>query len=111
MQNNSSRPLAARASAQVHTPTQSQSFSGNAFTPDSIEGKTIHWNDKRSREEFELARAKLSDQMFNIRDYEDPLLPRQIPPSQYYPKGVTAETETRLLKLIADVKDSSTKTS
>ncbi|KAI1107594.1 hypothetical protein F4804DRAFT_296498 [Jackrogersella minutella] len=108
MQNNtpsSSRPLAARVPGQLHTPTHS--FSEGAFTPDSIDGKPVTWNDKRSRDEFDLARSRLSDQKFNIRDYDDPLLPRQFPQSHYYPKGVTAETEARLLKLIADAKGSS----
>lgn len=41
-----------------------------------------------------------------IEDYEDPLLPRQHPPSYYYPKGVTQEMEARLANLIAEVKDS-----
>ncbi|OTA56436.1 hypothetical protein K449DRAFT_387483 [Hypoxylon sp. EC38] len=108
MQNNtpsSSRPLAARVPSQLHTPTHS--FSEAAFTPESVEGKALAWNDKKSREEFDLARARIADQKFNIRDYEDPLLPRQHPPSHYYPKNVTAETEARLLKLIAEVKGSS----
>ncbi|OTB02509.1 hypothetical protein M426DRAFT_322601 [Hypoxylon sp. CI-4A] len=109
MQNNntssSSRPLAARVPGQLHTPTHS--FSEAAFTPDSVEGKQTAWNDKRSREELDTARAKLADQKFNIRDYEDPLLPRQHAPSYYYPKGVTAETEARLLKVIAEAKGSS----
>ncbi|KAI1460490.1 hypothetical protein F4805DRAFT_454912 [Annulohypoxylon moriforme] len=106
MQNtpSSSRPLAARMPGQLHTPTHS--FSEAAFTPDSVDGRNVTW-DKKSKEEFELARARLTDQKFNIRDYEDPLLPRQHPPSHYYPLGVTAETETRLLKAIAQAKNSS----
>ncbi|KAI1415586.1 hypothetical protein F5Y13DRAFT_146304 [Hypoxylon sp. FL1857] len=109
MQNNapsSSRPLAARVPGQLHTPTHS--FSEAAFTPESVDGKPVAWNDKRSREEFDLARARLADQKFNIRDYEDPLLPRKHPQSHYYPKGVTAEMEARLLELIAEAKGSST---
>ncbi|XXG98804.1 hypothetical protein Hte_005134 [Hypoxylon texense] len=103
----SSRPLTSRVPGQLHTPTHS--FSEAAFTPDSTsEGKAIAWNDKRSKDELDLARARLSDQRFNMRDYEDPLLPRQFPPSHYYPKGVTAEIEARLLGIIAQVKGSST---
>ncbi|KAI1209430.1 uncharacterized protein F4807DRAFT_426679 [Annulohypoxylon truncatum] len=104
MQNNtpsSSRPLAARVPGQLHTPTHS--FSDAAFTPDSIDGRTVAWN-KNSKEDLSSLQAKLTDQKFNIRDYEDPLLPRQHPPSHYYPNGVTAETEARLLKVIAKVK-------
>ncbi|KAI1375673.1 hypothetical protein F4677DRAFT_422027 [Hypoxylon crocopeplum] len=108
MQNNtpsSSRPLAARTPGQPHTPTHS--FSEAAFTPDSaLDGKLAAWNDKKTKEEFDLARSRLADQRFNIREYEDPLLPRQTPQSHYYPKGVTAETEARLLRLIAKVKES-----
>ncbi|KAI2472095.1 hypothetical protein F4781DRAFT_384367 [Annulohypoxylon bovei var. microspora] len=108
MQNNtssSSRPLAARVPWQLHTPTHS--FSDAAFTPDSIDGRTVVWNNKISIDEFDLARAKLADQKFNIKDYEDPLLPRQYPPPHFFPNGVTGETEARLLKVIAKAKGSS----
>ncbi|KAI0889409.1 uncharacterized protein GGS22DRAFT_153820 [Annulohypoxylon maeteangense] len=107
MQNNtpsSSHPLAARVPGQLHTPTHS--FSDAAFTPDSLDGRNISW-DKKSKDDFELARARLSDQKFNIKQYDDPLLPRQHPPSHFYPNGVTAETEARLLKVIAKAKGSS----
>ncbi|KAI0172106.1 hypothetical protein GGR52DRAFT_549042 [Hypoxylon sp. FL1284] len=109
MQNtpSSSRPLASRMPGQLHTPTQS--FSEAAFTPDSTsEGKAIAWNDKRSKDDFDTAKARLSDQRFSMKDYEDPLLPRQFPQSHYYPKGVTAETEARLLAIIAKAKGAST---
>ncbi|KAI1400318.1 hypothetical protein F4819DRAFT_461945 [Hypoxylon fuscum] len=106
MQNNapsSSRPLTSRMPGQLHTPTHS--FSEAAFTPDSAsEIRPVTWNDKRSKEDFDLARARLADQKFNMRDYEDPLLPRQYPQSHYYPKGVTAEIEARLLAIIAQAK-------
>ncbi|KAI0387410.1 hypothetical protein F5Y04DRAFT_240145 [Hypomontagnella monticulosa] len=113
MQNNnastpsSSRPLAARLPSQVHTPTHS--FSETAVTPDSsMDSQLPHWNDKRSRDELEAARSRLVDQKFNMRDYDDPLLPRQYPQSYYYPAGVTAEIEARLLQVIAEAKGSST---
>lgn len=138
MQNNapsSSRPLTSRMPGQLHTPTHS--FSEAAFTPDSAsEIRPVTWNDKRSKEDFDLARARLADQKFNmsesplssaqvvtarghrsgtflgltvgihsiVGDYEDPLLPRQYPQSHYYPKGVTAEIEARLLAIIAQAK-------
>ncbi|KAI8962280.1 hypothetical protein F5Y11DRAFT_323425 [Daldinia sp. FL1419] len=101
----SSRPLASRVPGQLHTPTHS--FSEAALTPDSSEAKSSNWNDKRSREELDLARAKLADQKFNMRDYDDPLLPRQHRQAHYYPKGVTAGTEANLLKLIAEFTGSS----
>ncbi|KAL7628361.1 hypothetical protein AAE478_002563 [Parahypoxylon ruwenzoriense] len=102
----SSRPLAARLPGQLHTPTHSFSEAG-APTPDSaLGGRPVPWNDKKSREESDIARARLAHQKFNIKDYEDPLLPRQHPQSYYYPKGVTAELEAHLLDLIAQVKGS-----
>lgn len=135
MQNtpSSSRPLAARVPGQLHTPTHSFSDAAPAFTPDSVDGKNIAWN-KNFKEDLDSMRTRLTDQKFNIskfplrrvavaslrpsiylpidinfviEDYEDPLLPRQHPPSHYYPNGVTAETEARLLSVIAKVKASS----
>ncbi|KAI0899466.1 hypothetical protein F4806DRAFT_452787 [Annulohypoxylon nitens] len=108
MQNtpSSSRPLAARVPGQLHTPTHSFSDAAPAFTPDSVDGKNIAWN-KNFKEDLDSMRTRLTDQKFNIKDYEDPLLPRQHPPSHYYPNGVTAETEARLLSVIAKVKASS----
>ncbi|KAF3061104.1 hypothetical protein GL218_03809 [Daldinia childiae] len=101
----SSRPLTSRVPGQLHTPTHS--FSDAAFTPDSSEVRVGTWNDKRSREDLDLARTRLADQKFNMRDFEDPLLPRQHPQSHYYPKGVTEETEAKLLKLIVELTGSS----
>ncbi|KAI2623025.1 hypothetical protein GGS26DRAFT_593875 [Hypomontagnella submonticulosa] len=113
MQNNnastpsSSRPLASRLPSQLHTPTHS--FSEAAVTPDSsMDSQLPNWNDKKSREELDAARSRLVDQKFNIKDYDDPLLPRRYPQSYYYPAGVTAETEAHLLKVIAEAKGSST---
>ncbi|KAI0841095.1 hypothetical protein F5Y06DRAFT_213205 [Hypoxylon sp. FL0890] len=107
MQNNntpsSSRPLAARVPGQLHTPTHS--FSEAAFTPESVDGKPSGpWNDRRSREEFDITRIRLLDQKFKMGDYPDPLLPRQHPKEHYFPKEVTRDTEQRLLKTIAEVK-------
>ncbi|KAI1504649.1 hypothetical protein F5X99DRAFT_371643 [Biscogniauxia marginata] len=101
----------------LHTPTQSFSGGGQALDPivaaassdptAAAGGKTAaNWNDKKFREEYDLARAKLADQKFNMRDHEDPLLPRQHPQSKYYPKGVTAETEAHLQAVIAKVRGS-----
>ncbi|KAI2616474.1 hypothetical protein GGR54DRAFT_609340 [Hypoxylon sp. NC1633] len=106
MQNNKpspSRPLTTRGSDQLHTPTHS--FSDAAYTPDSIlDSRVAAFADKKAKEEFDLARARLFDQRFNMRDYDDPLLPRQHQQSHFYPKGVTAETEARLQRLIDEVK-------
>ncbi|KAI0598258.1 hypothetical protein F4775DRAFT_556022 [Biscogniauxia sp. FL1348] len=105
------------AQPRLHTPTQSISEGGQVLDP--IAGSagaagaatgsktTANWNDKKFREEYDLARAKLSDQKFNMRDYEDPLLPRQHPQSKYYPNGVTAELEAHLQAVIANAKASS----
>ncbi|KAK3382896.1 hypothetical protein B0T24DRAFT_672834 [Lasiosphaeria ovina] len=61
------------------------------------------WNTKKFRDEYEMAKMRLSDQKFNIAEYPDPLLPRRVLPRQY-PLGVTAETERRLQELIADIR-------
>ncbi|KAI5862594.1 hypothetical protein GGS23DRAFT_570958 [Durotheca rogersii] len=102
----SSRPLAARLPGQLHTPTHSLSEAG-APTPDSgAGGRLVPWTEKKAKDDFDIARARLSDQKFSIKDYEDPLLPRKHPQSHYYPKGVTTETEARLQNLIALAKTS-----
>ncbi|KAI0913179.1 hypothetical protein F4824DRAFT_105395 [Ustulina deusta] len=95
---NSSQQFAPRLPGSLHTPTQS--FSETIPTPDS---QGMDWADKQAKE-HESAKGRLSDSKFNIRDYADPLLPRQHPPSYYYPRGVTAETEKQLLDLIAKIK-------
>ncbi|KAI1631466.1 hypothetical protein F4809DRAFT_165374 [Biscogniauxia mediterranea] len=103
------------AQARLHTPTQSFSEGGQALDPiaGSAAGAasgskaTANWSDKKFREEYDLARARLSDQKFNMKDYEDPLLPRQHPQSKYYPNGVTAELEAHLQAVIANAKASS----
>ncbi|KAI1074025.1 hypothetical protein F5B20DRAFT_564977 [Whalleya microplaca] len=110
MHNNSSsgpsRPLASNLPGQLHTPNQS--FSESAQTPDSTKaGQMAGWMDKKFREETDVAKARLSDQKFNMSDYADPLLPRQHPQSKYYPRGVTAETEAHLQKVIAAAKANS----
>ncbi|KAI1328304.1 hypothetical protein F5Y16DRAFT_369360 [Xylariaceae sp. FL0255] len=97
-----SQPHAANTShtrVPVHTPTQS--FSDALQTPDS---RGIDWADKQAKD-VELAKARLVDPKFNIRDYPDPLLPRQQQaPSHYLPKTSTPETEARLLEIIAQIK-------
>ncbi|KAI3331938.1 hypothetical protein HD806DRAFT_478833 [Xylariaceae sp. AK1471] len=97
---NSSQQFAPRLSGPLHTPTQSFS-EAPIQTPDSQGG--MDWADKQAKE-HDAAKSRLSDHKFNIRDYADPLLPRQHPPSHYYPRGVTAETEKRLLDVIAKIK-------
>ncbi|KAK0734383.1 hypothetical protein B0T26DRAFT_746300 [Lasiosphaeria miniovina] len=61
------------------------------------------WNTKKFRDEYEMAKTRLSDQKFNIAEYPDPLLPRRVLPRQY-PLGVTAETERQLQELIANIR-------
>ncbi|CAJ2512957.1 Uu.00g010760.m01.CDS01 [Anthostomella pinea] len=93
----------------LHTPSQSFSEAAQTGTPDSMaaggsKAGGAGWNDKKYREEYDIAKSRLLDQKFNIRDYEDPLLPREHPQSSYYPKGVTADLEARLLDVVARVK-------
>ncbi|KAI1276697.1 hypothetical protein F5Y07DRAFT_365721 [Xylaria sp. FL0933] len=98
---NSSQQYAPRLPGNLHTPTQSFSEAHPALqTPDS---HGADWADKQAKE-HDSAKSRLSDPKFNIRDYADPLLPRQQTPSYYYPRGVTAEMETQLLDLIAKLK-------
>ncbi|KAK5628242.1 hypothetical protein RRF57_003957 [Xylaria bambusicola] len=98
---NSSQQYAPRLPGSLHTPTQS--FSAAIQTPDS---QGADWTDGKQSKDKELdsVRNRLSDSKFNIRDYADPLLPRQHPPSHYYPRGVTAEMEKNLLDLVAKLK-------
>ncbi|KAI0871283.1 hypothetical protein GGS24DRAFT_472085 [Hypoxylon argillaceum] len=105
MQQHTTNPFAQFASripGPIYTP--SQSFNEAIQTPDS---QGMDWADKQAKD-VEVAKSRLSDQKFNIRDYADPLLPRQQPPSYYYPRGVTAEMEKHLLDLISKIKAEST---
>ncbi|KAJ8127008.1 hypothetical protein O1611_g6628 [Lasiodiplodia mahajangana] len=95
---NSSQQFAPRIQGSLYTPNQS--FSETIQTPDS---QVMDRAEKQAKE-HEVAKSRLSDHTFNIREYPDPLLPRQQPASHYYPKGVTAETEKHLLDLIAKLK-------
>ncbi|KAI0489637.1 hypothetical protein F4859DRAFT_461691 [Xylaria cf. heliscus] len=95
---NSSQQFAPRGPGLLYTPTQS--FNETTQTADA---QGLEWADKLAKE-HEAAKSRLSDHKFNIRDYADPLLPRQQPGSHYYPRGVTAEMEMRLLDLISRIK-------
>ncbi|KAI1166490.1 hypothetical protein F5B18DRAFT_605943 [Nemania serpens] len=95
---NTSQQSVPRGPGSLYTP--SQSFSEPVQVPDS---SSMDWADKQAKE-HEVAKSRLSDHKFNIRDYADPLLPRQHSPSHYYPRGVTVETEKRLLDLISKIK-------
>ncbi|KAI0443334.1 hypothetical protein F4803DRAFT_515728 [Xylaria telfairii] len=99
-----------------HTPNSSQHFTprgpGPQFTPtrsfneavQTTDAQGLDWADKQAKE-HEAAKSRLSDHKFNIRDYADPILPRQQPtPPNYYPRGVTAEMEKRLQDLVSKVK-------
>ncbi|KAH9904201.1 hypothetical protein F4778DRAFT_734374 [Xylariomycetidae sp. FL2044] len=91
-----------RLSDTLHTP--SQSFSGAAQTPESNAEASLAWADKKFREEYDVAKSRLSDQKFEIADYDDPLLPRTRPQSAHYPKGISAELEKHLLDVVANVR-------
>ncbi|KAI0404906.1 hypothetical protein F4802DRAFT_204492 [Xylaria palmicola] len=98
MMQQASQQSAPRGPAPLMTPNQSF---GEAGQP--LEMHAAAWVDKHAKEQ-EVAMSRLSDQKFNMREYADPLTPRQYSQSQYYPKGVTAETERRLLDLVSRLK-------
>ncbi|KAI1339106.1 hypothetical protein F5Y15DRAFT_384816 [Xylariaceae sp. FL0016] len=105
---NAGSSFAPRLGGALHTPTQS--FSGDvAPTPDSTSaGRSVFdFKEQKLRDEYDHAKTRLSDQHFNMRDYPDPLLPRRELPSAFYPKGVTAEMEQKLLDVIARQKENS----
>ncbi|KAI1436287.1 hypothetical protein GGR50DRAFT_651537 [Xylaria sp. CBS 124048] len=99
---NSSMPFGSRLPGSLHTP--SQSFSELLQTPNA-QALQIDWAERQVKE-HESIKSRLSDLKFNIREYADPLLPRQYPRSHYYPRGVTAEMEKHLLDVIANIKAS-----
>ncbi|KAK0731166.1 hypothetical protein B0H67DRAFT_62166 [Lasiosphaeris hirsuta] len=82
-------------------PTQSKAGPSAATI---INGGLVSWNTKKFRDEYEVAKARLSDLKFNIGEYPDPLLPRQ-PHRMQYPSGVTAEMERQLQALIANIRE------
>ncbi|KAK3905803.1 hypothetical protein C8A05DRAFT_12419 [Staphylotrichum tortipilum] len=61
------------------------------------------WNNRKSREEYDMYKSRLQDQRFSIADYPDPLSPRPPHPKQY-PKGTDPKLEQMLHELIAKVK-------
>ncbi|KAK9797579.1 hypothetical protein SCARD494_03408 [Seiridium cardinale] len=86
----------------LHTPTQSFSSPPADMV---IQSHALHLNDKKKlKEEVDIAKQRLSDTKFNIRDYPDPLLPREVPRERHIPSGVTTEREKYLLDVIAKVK-------
>ncbi|KAK7943450.1 uncharacterized protein PG986_012563 [Apiospora aurea] len=99
-----------RLPAQLHTPTQSFSESpgtgaGGVATPDmSGAARVAAFNDKKFKEEYEYNKSRLSDQKFDIRDYPDPLLPRNPQQEPFLPRGVTPELEQHLIQLVQDTK-------
>ncbi|KAI0204752.1 hypothetical protein F4808DRAFT_309362 [Astrocystis sublimbata] len=96
-----------------HTPNSSQQFAPRGvFTAtrsfnDAVQASDAQGNDWADQQvkESEAAKNRLSDQKFNMREYPDPLVPRQNPQSHYYPRGVTAEMEKNLLDLVSRIKD------
>ncbi|KAK7932114.1 hypothetical protein PG985_002826 [Apiospora marii] len=96
-----------RLPGQLHTPTQSFSESGTGAggvaTPDLSGAQRIAaFNDKKFKEEYDFTKSRLSDQKFDIREYPDPLLPRNPQQEPIFPKGVTSEMEQHLLELVHD---------
>ncbi|KAF3010457.1 hypothetical protein E8E14_003695 [Neopestalotiopsis sp. 37M] len=71
---------------------------GPAFNPVTINDK------KKLKEEADIAKQRLSDLKFNIRDYPDPLLPREVPRERHMPQGLTEQDEKHLLEVIAKYK-------
>ncbi|KAI2625229.1 hypothetical protein GGS21DRAFT_531833 [Xylaria nigripes] len=95
---NSSQQIAPRPSGSLHTPTQSF-----CETQQSLDSQVPDWDDKQVTE-YENIKNRLFHSRFNIREYPDPLLPRETFRSRYYPHGVTAEMEKHLLDVIAKIK-------
>ncbi|KAI0125564.1 hypothetical protein BJ170DRAFT_437855 [Xylariales sp. AK1849] len=91
---------ASRVPGQLHTPTQSFSDPPANATP----VKSNMHDSRQFKEDYDNARSRLTDQKFDMRDYPDPLLPRDTPSEKYKPKSLTAETEKRLLDLVDMVK-------
>ncbi|KAK3937182.1 hypothetical protein QBC46DRAFT_393303 [Diplogelasinospora grovesii] len=59
---------------------------------------------KQYKEEFDKAKARITDQKFSSTNYPDPLKPRQLPHPKQYPMGVTPQTEQRLKELIIKIR-------
>ncbi|KAL1883136.1 hypothetical protein VTK73DRAFT_9503 [Phialemonium thermophilum] len=59
---------------------------------------------RKSRDDYELLKSRLSDQSFSFAEFPDPLLPRRGPHPKQYPRGTTVETEQRLQSLITKIK-------
>ncbi|KAI4596194.1 hypothetical protein KJ359_005701 [Pestalotiopsis sp. 9143b] len=86
----------------LHTPTQS--FSGSpadTLTPGVAFDPMARTDKKKLKEEVDGAKQRLTDVKFNMRDYPDPLLPRDVPPERHIPQGFTANDEKALLDLVA----------
>ncbi|OIW35298.1 hypothetical protein CONLIGDRAFT_627353 [Coniochaeta ligniaria NRRL 30616] len=83
-----------------------QPFGGSQDVDNSQ--KPAAWNTKKFREEYEIARSRLSDQKFDITQYADPLMPRRQSSTQSPATSQTfsPETEKRLQGLIAKIKSS-----
>ncbi|KAK5990633.1 hypothetical protein PT974_08902 [Cladobotryum mycophilum] len=59
----------------------------------------------KRKDEVEAAKARLSDQNFNMARYPDPLIPRKVADPQYWPKDVTPEMEESWLAMIREFKE------
>ncbi|KAJ4297261.1 hypothetical protein N0V88_004179 [Collariella sp. IMI 366227] len=76
---------------------------GPMHSAEDQNSKAGGWNTKKFRDEYEMHRHRLHDKAFSSYDYPDPLTPRPPHPKQY-PRGTSTELESKLLKLIANVK-------
>ncbi|KAK6200830.1 hypothetical protein LQW54_009494 [Pestalotiopsis sp. IQ-011] len=86
----------------LHTPTQS--FSGSpadTLTPSVAFDPMARTDKKKLKEEVDGAKQRLTDVKFNMRDYPDPLLPRDVPRERHIPQGFTTNDEKALLDLVA----------
>ncbi|KAL2132520.1 hypothetical protein VTI74DRAFT_3710 [Chaetomium olivicolor] len=77
---------------------------GPMHSSEDQKSKPGAWNTKKFRDEYEMYKNRLQDKSFSSTEYPDPLAPRPPHPKQY-PKGTNPELESKLLKLIADIKD------
>ncbi|CCF32589.1 hypothetical protein CH063_00831 [Colletotrichum higginsianum] len=87
----------AAGSAKLQTPG---SEAGGGAADDS---KAPSWNNKKAKDEFESFKAKLLDQRFDPKHFQDPLLPRNGSDPRNKPKG-TPEVEGRIDQIIAQYK-------
>ncbi|ORY57536.1 uncharacterized protein BCR38DRAFT_490039 [Pseudomassariella vexata] len=65
--------------------------------------------ERKTKEEIDSAKARLSDTKFEMNHFPDPLLPRTGTAAIFMPKGVTAEMEAHLQGVIDRIKGTTAK--